>query len=142
MGLTKGKDGEWVATANGLIYPEHPEMPLCYEVNIKYCQYKWTDNEYHILENSLPGGNTLLSPSCEPLPDKYQDLRWKIRKFNTHTKIIACLKRDRDCATHYGGTIAQAIFVLLYQIPPEYLPLFINDKEKEIAAIAQWRLQY
>jgi len=141
MGLTMGADGEWVTDERGLAQPEHPDYIFSYLPEEKYCQYKWTDEEYASLAKMYPPAGQLLTPDGALMDDVYQPLGVILRKFVTHKTIISLILYKLKRATRLGYGHALGIYVLLYQLPPEYLPLYIEG-EKDIQLIAQWRLQH
>lgn len=139
MGLTMGEE-RWVAKPNGLILPQFPGLTFSYAAEIKYCQYKWTDEQYAKLASMLPGGFTLVMTNGKALADWYQDLKWIISRYKTHEKIIPVLESQIKKSTSYGEP--KSVFVLMYQMSPEYLPLHINTGIKECEIIVQWRFQH
>lgn len=142
MGLTMGEDGEWIAEANGLAQPEHPDCIHSYLPEEKYCQYKWTDEEYASLAEMYPPAGTLLHSDGTIMDNVYQPLGVALRSQVTHRCIISLMLYKLKRATRLGYSHALGVYVLLYQLPDEYLPLYIEDKQKDVRIIAQWRLQH
>lgn len=139
------KYGEWVTDKKGLLPLHPPDLFFSYITETKFCQYVWTDEQYATLANMLK-----IEESVNPdeygyihaLSDKIQPLAWILYHYKEHSAILSVIEHRRINATSFGIREAQGVFVLLYQLEPKLLPLFLNNENNHIRIIAEWRLKY
>jgi hypothetical protein len=135
----------------GLLEGYSPEEYLGYEIteNFSTCRV-WTKDDYMDFSRmaSEDQKGWLLYASGDPLRLVYQPLSIVIvQLFYDHDLIVRFMKKSLEEATNIGYGQIKMSFTLLFQMPDEFLPMFINHKDKintnhstEINDIVRWRL--
>ena len=149
--LTKS-NGEWNTDEKGLLAGHPPDLVFSYITEAKFCQYVWTDKQYAALAEMLKAEESVNPDEygyIYRLSDKIQSLAWILHHYKKHSAILPIIEHRRIIATSYGKAETQGVFVLLYQLEPKLLPLFLDDRYLSflnrtinIRIIAEWRLKH